>query len=378
MKIALITDGFYPYVLGGMQMHSLQLARSLLQAGVSVELYHYVPKGKEGVPLPFSADELANLHIVAVDYPSTGHLPGHYIRERHQYSQRVLEAFKERAVNVDFIYAQGLTGRAFIGAKQSGTSFPPIGINAHGYEMFQWAANWKVKLQHYLLRPAFAYVARNADIVFSFSGKIRELVEERLGVPAGRIIEVPNAIDGSWIVDSPSRHDSPLRFVFVGRYERRKGVEELHRVIPEINLKRCEFHFVGPIPAQVQLKRPNVIYHGRVMETERMQQILDKCDVLVCPSYAEGMPTVILEAMARGLAVIATDVGATRSVVGADNGVLLPVLNEKCLEKAIDEVCSMHVEEVEALKCVSLNKVRMFSWGRVANLLMQEIRPLIK
>ena len=37
---------------------------------------------------------------------------------------------------------------------------------------------------------------------------------------------------------------------------------------------------------------------------------LDECDVLLLPSLSEGMPTVVLEAMARGLKIIGTDVGA--------------------------------------------------------------------
>jgi glycosyltransferase involved in cell wall biosynthesis len=377
MKIALLTDGIYPYVLGGMQMHSWHLARSLVQAGVSVELYHYIPKGKEDIPLPFTAEELVHLHITTVEYPPTGRLPGHYIRERYHYSKRLLAAFKERAVDVDFIYAQGLTGRAFIDAKKSGTPLPPIGINVHGYEMFQWAANWKETLQHVLLRPAFAHITRQADFVFSFSGKIREIVEQRLGVPSDRIIEVPNAIDASWIVDAPARHDGPLRFVFVGRYERRKGIEELHQVITEIDPETCEFHFIGPIPEDVQLKRSNVIYHGRVMESERMQQLLDQCDVLLCPSYAEGMPTVILEAMARGLAVIATDVGATSSMVSSDNGILLSAPSIVDLRDAIKTMLNQSGAEVFNLKEQSLSAVRQFTWARVARETIDEIRSRV-
>ena len=44
---------------------------------------------------------------------------------------------------------------------------------------------------------------------------------------------------------------------------------------------------------------------------------------MVCPSYSEGMPNVILEAMARGLAIIATDVGAIAEMVDSTNGILM-------------------------------------------------------
>lgn len=373
MKITLLTDGIYPYVMGGMQMHSFHLARALARAGVQVDLYHYIPKGNEKVLLPFTDEELANLRVIAVDYPALGRLPGHYIRERHQYSQKLLQRYRESGNDSDFIYAQGLTGRAFIDAKRAGEKLPTVGINAHGYEMFQWAPNLKTKLQHFMLRPAFAHVSQKADVVFSFSGKIREIVEQTLKVPAERIVEIPNGIDASWLVDAPAVHEGPLRFVFVGRYERRKGIEELHQVIERLDADSCEFHFIGPIPEHLRLKRPNVRYHGRVMDAERMKQLLDQCDVLLCPSYAEGMPTVILEAMARGLAIIATDVGATRSMVSSENGLLLPTPDVDALFGAVNTLSACSTSDLLNLKQGSLEQVQHFSWDQVVGLLSEDI-----
>ena len=50
----------------------------------------------------------------------------------------------------------------------------------------------------------------------------------------------------------------------------------------------------------------------------------------MCPSYSEGMPNVIMEAMSRGLAIIATDVGAVSKLVDEENGWLI---NPRGLEK---------------------------------------------
>ena len=53
---------------------------------------------------------------------------------------------------------------------------------------------------------------------------------------------------------------------------------------------------------------------------------MQACDVLVCPSWSEGLPNVILEAMANGLAILATNVGATNILINEKTGWLL----EKC------------------------------------------------
>ena len=96
--------------------------------------------------------------------------------------------------------------------------------------MFQRAASVRNKLEHLLLRRTFAQLTQQADYVFSFSGQIREIVESRLGVSAGKIIELPNAIDASWLCSAPKPSAARRRFIFLGRYERRKGIEELHIV----------------------------------------------------------------------------------------------------------------------------------------------------
>ena len=61
----------------------------------------------------------------------------------------------------------------------------------------------------------------------------------------------------------------------------------------------------------------------------------------MCPSYSEGMPNVILEAMSRGLAIMATDVGAVRLLVSEDNGILLNNCNEILIRKAISKFILM-------------------------------------
>ena len=70
------------------------------------------------------------------------------------------------------------------------------------------------------------------------------------------------------------------------------------------------------------------------------KDIFDSCDVLICPSYSEGMPNVILEAMARGLAIIATDVGAISEMVDSTNGILMANNKSQLIMSSIMEIIS--------------------------------------
>jgi glycosyltransferase involved in cell wall biosynthesis len=157
------------------------------------------------------------------------------------------------------------------------------------------------------------------------------------------------------------------KFVFIGRYERRKGVEELTELIKNMNyFSAAEFHFIGPIPDEKRLQKENVFYHGLVKETDKIKSILEKSDVLICPSHSEGMPTVILEAMACHCAIIATDVGAVSLQVDNNNGWLIPPKDKAALEKAINEAIDISDEELILKKLTSQKRIdESFLWDHV-------------
>jgi glycosyltransferase involved in cell wall biosynthesis len=371
MHIALVTDGLSPYAMGGMQRHSRMLAESLVRSGVDVTVFHTafdaakVPAASalEGFP-PDVRDRMSHEFV---PYPRVGRLPGHYLAEEWRYSTACLRRYLDRDVRADFIYAQGLTGWAFLRLRERSTDLPPIGVNTHGYEMFQRAADLRGALQYAFLRPAFRDVNIRADVVFSFSGKIRHIVERRVGVPADRIAEMPNGIEESWLVAaSASCRNDVRRFIFVGRHDRRKGLPELLAAIPALPDYGWELVVVGPIPPDRQIAHPGVRFVGAVSDAFRLQALLDGADCLLCPSHAEGMPTVILEAMARGLMIVATDVGATAEIVDSSNGILLAGPEPAAIADAMRRVMSMPTAEVMQRKSCSLARVRSYGWQHVA------------
>ena len=369
LHVALLADGVYPYRLGGIQRHTRMLALHFAKAGVQVTLLHSADtpelRARAEALDDFPAEARSKIKSLVVVPPKAGRYPGHYLHDCQRYSRGLLDRYREENVGADFVYAQGLTGIAFGAARRGATDLPPVGVNQHGYEMFQKAANLRAWLEQFVLRGQVVALDRSADVVFTFPRKIRAIVERHCKVPSERLVEVPNAIDGSWIVAHRPAPTAKRRFLFIGRHERRKGVPELIEAIAPLRASGVEFHFVGPIPEQLRLKRDDVVYHGTVTDTATLQGILDSSDVLLCPSFAEGMPTVVLEAMARGLAVIATDVGATAEWVGADNGVLLPFPDVGALRTAIERCIAMPVSELHRLQAASIAKAKECTWDLV-------------
>lgn len=381
LHVALLADGVYPYRLGGIQRHTRMLTLHFAKAGVHVTLLHSADtpelRARAEALDDFAAEARSRIRSLVVVPPKPGRYPGHYSNDCRAYSQVLLERYRQENVGADFVYAQGLTGIAFGAARRGATDLPPVGVNQHGYEMFQKAANLRAWLEQFVLRGQVVALDRSADVVFTFPRKIREIVERRCRVPAERLVEVPNAIDGSWIVANRPAPTAKRRFLFIGRHERRKGMPELLAAIAPLRAPGVEFHFVGPIPEQLRLERDDVVYHGTVTDTATLQEILDSSDVLLCPSFAEGMPTVVLEAMARGLAVIATDVGATAEWVGADNGVLLPRPDVGDLRAAIERFIAMPVADLHRLQLTSIAKARECTWDLVTAKTIAAIRARI-
>ncbi len=334
MKIALITDGIWPYVIGGMQKHSYFLCKYLAKNQVHVLLVHTAAGITEEVKnlSCFTEEEKKYITPVIVEKPRIKTFPGHYIYQSWLYSKKIYETL-DGFPAVDFIIAKGMTGWYFLHKKKPGA--PPVAINIHGYEFMQKKAGFKMQLESLLLRYPLTFVNRRADYVFSYGGKITGYIK-KLGVPAQKIIEIPAAIEQEWMNMNNVEVKAERRFLFIGRYERRKGIEEINAAIAKLAGKyRFSFAFVGPIPEDKRLSLPGLAYHGTIRDREALQAILATSDVLVCPSYSEGMPNVILEGMANGCAVIATDVGAVSLLVNKDTGWLIPAADSNALEEAI-------------------------------------------
>jgi len=381
MKLAIITPGITPYVMGGLQRHSFNLARCLARLGAEVDLYHTDFADANGIDGLEGMDEgeKCRIHSIAIPWPGGRRLPGHYLRKMDHFSDVVLNAMRKRP-RVDFIYAKSLTGGRLMKAKQTGEHLPPIGVNFHGFEMFQPPPSWRAWAEGRMMRPVFAAQARRADFVFSYGGKITQIIEQQLSIPADRILEIPGGIDQEWIGQDPAPARSPRRFLFVGRSERRKGIHELNQAIGQLQDRgfNCEFRFVGPIPESQRLNLSNVSYAGAVRGSAELQQELRSADVLLCPSHSEGMPNSILEGMGAGLAILASDVGAVRLAVGPDNGILLDRVDAASVRSALETLIQLPQNELQQLKVESLRKVREFSWKRIARLTLTKIEAALE
>ena len=138
-----------------------------------------------------------------------------------------------------------------------------------------------------------------------------------------------------------SKKKDKVSLLFVGSIDQRKGIFDLLEIFEKVGTS-CQLNVCGiPIDSKSESMflnaikiNPSVNYMGFV-NGEAKEKIYLESDVLVLPSYAEGLPVVILEAFSAGCAVIATKVGANSEIVHPENGILIDPGNTNELLRAI-------------------------------------------
>lgn len=175
-----------------------------------------------------------------------------------------------------------------------------------------------------------------------------ELEAYRAFVPEQLVVALPNGIDCRPFARVPtvrSRSDLPLRIAYIGRLAREKGLYELLQAIRlAVHLGVDVRLIVAGEGAEADALHRYAVALGiasRVSFTgpvfgEAKVRMLGMADVAALPSYAEGLPYALLEAMAAGIPVLATPVGAIPDVVSDGlHGYLVPARDPAALAEAI-------------------------------------------
>ena len=122
-----------------------------------------------------------------------------------------------------------------------------------------------------------------------------------------------NCVDTKFFNGKRKGHKGVV-IVFANRLIIEKGVHDLISAARNLDVKVL---IVGAGPYESELRAmagPNVEFVGE-KDAAGVRDAMASADILVNPSYAEGLPTMVLEGGAMGLAVVATDVGGTREVI---------------------------------------------------------------
>lgn len=158
------------------------------------------------------------------------------------------------------------------------------------------------------------------------------------------IIVIKNSVNVDQKCDKLKK-TSECIFVFLGRQGKRKGVYDLLKSAKELNRKYSNFKLIIAGDGEInevnkiirEEKLDNIIVNKGWISAEERSTILENADVFVLPSYNEGLPMAILEAMSYGLPCISTNVGGIPEVItNMENGILIDAGDIKALHDAME------------------------------------------
>jgi glycosyltransferase involved in cell wall biosynthesis len=178
------------------------------------------------------------------------------------------------------------------------------------------------------------------DLIVSPSKFLLDFYKRSKFFPKSKQVVLPNPVKGLLNITKQSSHN--LELVFLGQVNKSKGVLDLIANFKKLKYKNIRLHIVGVGTDFAKAKKlagkdKRIKWHGWLPSVQLMP-LLAKMDVLVVPSLCyENSPTVIYEALALGIPVLAADIGGVAELVQeGHNGWVFPAGDFDTMNKKIN------------------------------------------
>ncbi len=202
-----------------------------------------------------------------------------------------------------------------------------IGPTILGYEPIRYGSRWDLKkmsnlermkaisdfsIRRFLLSSKSPF-SKRLRVVLSL-GKYHNRLLEHMGVPREKIVELPPGVNKNVFKPQSSnkRVDPKLKLLYIGEYSQYKGYDLFLKALSKIKDK-IDFKAVIIGKGRVDMNKiesyglANKIVHKNYVPRKDLANYYRECDLYVHPSYDEANPTTMIESLACGTPVLATD-----------------------------------------------------------------------
>jgi glycosyltransferase involved in cell wall biosynthesis len=394
----LVIANMYPPFMGGDFIH-VQV-KELINIGCNINVIvpvAYFPRRlRFNSKWSFYADcpEKDIVDSVPVYYPRYIRLPGKWFHSFSCFSQYLGLRKTVRAIMKEFnphiIHAHSATVPGYVGLMLGRKYNLPLICTLHGSDIYVYP-NYDL-LSMYITQK----IISEADQLLTVSDALK-IEANNIAKPRKEIHVIYNGCNSNTFVynEEARRHVRTVLgisehanvLIFIGRIEKDKGVFELLDSFKRLHSQHSDLHliFVGhcagsnPLdmisPSSKLSERIHVIGnqpHGEIYK------YLSSADILILPSYSEGLPMVVLEAMACSLPVIATRVGGIpEAVAEGKSGILIEKKNVESLTEAIKYLLT-HKDIARRMGNNGHEIVKnKFSWGKSAEGVLNVYKEII-
>lgn len=245
-----------------------------------------------------------------------------------------------------------------------GLAIRSLGMKTHFYALvtglglaFQ-PGGIRKKILTSLVSRLYRWALKRADKVLFQNRDNRQTFVDRKIVDNARCVVVNGSGVNLGHFSTSPLPQGKLTFLTIARLLGDKGLREFASAAELIKNRYPDtiFSLVGPedpSPDGIPLSEVKnwqssgaLQYLGSVSD---VRPYIKQCHIYVLPSYHEGLPRTILEAMAMGRSIITTDApGCRETVVDGDNGLLVPIKNSRALANAMEQLI-MHPEMIKKM-----------------------------
>jgi glycosyltransferase involved in cell wall biosynthesis len=278
-------------------------------------------------------------------------------------------------------------------------NLPPYVVTLHGLEertvQVQSLRAKKGRVSNFNLRnrlwhrfytfPLYRYAIRTANGAHTYSSDMWNTVQLKYNFDADRLAFIPNGVEPRFFLPRIYHSPSPLKLLYAGTWLDQRGIfylrEALEKLAPQLPDMTMTFadcdcppeiikDFFGPKLTSTILVYPTVA-------TDQMHELFSAHDVFLFPSLTEGLPPVVLQAMASGMPVIATETGGMPDVIkNGYNGLLIPPADCGAIETAVLRLAAS-AELRQGLGQAAQRTMTRYTWESSAAMLENFFRHII-
>ena len=379
MKVMISTRAIYPFHgYGGMERYYYNLAKHLVEQGIKVEIVT-------------SQDRSGN-RVVEFDGIKYTFIPPNFNRKPfmslwyYPFSLNVKKYLGKIKFNV-------LHGTAGTYPYSNLRDRRPVIVQPFGLEPFKIRG-----VRGLFLKILFYRISRvnmeNADAIASEGEVQTKEIMQLFGVPKEKIFYLPDGVDLDEIEEYTkdvevtkedyNLQDADIVLMNVNRLEPNKGVpyliESLKILNRELNVKLI---LVGTGSEEEKIKRlikhlglSEKVKHFKNIPDKLMFQLYTLADISVTPTLYEGLPLVVLEAMACGKPIVASNVSEVpQAVKDGINGFLVPPRNPEAIADAVLKIYDKNL--FMKMGKASKQIVKNYDWSRIAKMAIKKYEELI-
>ncbi len=309
MKVLMLNHEFPP-VGGGASPITFELSKQLVQMGhrVDVVTMHYgdLPRFEtvDGINI-YRTPAIRKRPNICYTHELATYVPGAIIK-----TVRLAKREKYDIIHCHFIVPGGPL--AWITSKLTGI---PFLITCHGSDVPGYNPD-RFKTMHKALLPSWRFLVRRTPLLTSPSESLKKLILDSF--PDAKINIVPNGIYTERFGKGPKEKS----ILMCSRILPRKGFQYVIEAVKDMELD-WKVHVVGEGPYLPELKRlaesskTAIKFWGWLDSNDpRFYELFSKSAIFIFPSEAENFPSVLLEALASGMAIITSTAGGCPEVVG--------------------------------------------------------------